>query len=721
MAAVALVCLGPSPDVTPGETADLLPADTPVHASLEALSKHFTAQSELSTLVIGFERSSAILSPEDLKVVESVAAASLRDNGGKIDPDLISGILHTPAAFDLAGQANPLISSDGHAALAVISLPCSYITKPAARAARHVQEVALQFQPPPGLKIFVTGSAGYGYDYGVATQKSHDKTVVVTVIAVICILLAGYGSPLVAAVLLGGVGLTSVVVMRLLLVLEQVGLHSGMAEQIFTFVLLFGAGIDYSLLVVSRYREFLDQELPAAEALERGLAASISSIVASAGMTLTGLAMLCLARFSVFKNSGPAVMLAIFFAALSAITLVPALLKLVGGEIFWPRYRRGHHALPAPMRFWTWTAHHVTARPKAVMLITAALLAIPAFRGLHVPWNYDALLSLKPQYPARQGTEMIARHWPTGEVAPVTVVAVSDLPKKPGDWADLSQDLVDQLRPFGAVGDIRSLVTPLGFRLNDAQSLAVKLLAAGKINSRYLSGDQQAARLDIVLNVMPLSRPALAAVEQIKAVCRQTAQRRGGHFQILVGGLTAEMLDVRSITRLDFRHVALLAIIAIAVVVTAVLQDVILAVFIVGATALSYLTTLGLTFWFFTLLGSDGIEWKVQMLLFVVLVAVGQDYSIFFTLRYAQESRTMPSKEAVEKALIHTGPVISSCGLIMAATLGSIAAGDVTVLVQLGFAFALGMLMDTFIVRPLLLPSFILMTGRKLTRAARFA
>jgi len=178
------------------------------------------------------------------------------------------------------------------------------------------------------------------------------------------------------------------------------------------------------------------------------------------------------------------------------------------------------------------------------------------------------------------------------------------------------------------------------------------------------------------------------------------------------------MIDLRDITQQDFRHVAAMALLAILLVVSLVLRDFPVAVFILAATALSYFTTLGLTCWVFECFGVQGLEWKVQMLLFIVLIAVGQDYSIFFAVRLAQEARTLPCREATKRAIIFTGPVISSCGLIMAATLGSVMAGDVTVLVQLGFAFALGMLIDTFIVRPLLLPSLIVLSGRTLQRAA---
>jgi RND superfamily putative drug exporter len=173
------------------------------------------------------------------------------------------------------------------------------------------------------------------------------------------------------------------------------------------------------------------------------------------------------------------------------------------------------------------------------------------------------------------------------------------------------------------------------------------------------------------------------------------------------------MIDIRDVTHRDFIRIAMLALTVILLVVIAALRDVPLAIFILGATLLSYFTTLGLTLWTFEMLGAHQLEWKVQMMLFIVLVAVGQDYSIFFAIRYEQESRRLPRKEAVQRALIFTGPVISSCGLIMAATLGSVMAGDIKLLVQLGFAFALGMLVDTFIVRPLLLPAFIVASGRR--------
>jgi RND superfamily putative drug exporter len=244
------------------------------------------------------------------------------------------------------------------------------------------------------------------------------------------------------------------------------------------------------------------------------------------------------------------------------------------------------------------------------------------------------------------------------------------------------------------------------------------LLAPDQVRAEFISPDHQAMRLSVVLKISPLTRAAMNDAPAIAQAARDAAAAAHLDASIQLTGATAEVIDLRDTTHLDFWRIAVLSLLAILIVVWAILRDLLIAIFILAATVLSYLTTLGLTYWVFQSLGSHGLEWKVQMLLFIVLVAVGQDYSIFLALRLAQEARGLPCRQAMHRAVIFTGPVISSCGLIMAATLGSVMAGDVQLLVQLGFAFALGMLIDTFIVRPLLLPSLIVLTGRTLQGAA---
>ena len=712
-----------------GETTDLLPIDTPVHIGLEAMARHFGDKAGLSNADIVFERAAGGLTDQDLAAVEQIAVQLRQSRLGEgLDDELRDISVRTPAALVLAGKSNPLVSQDGHAALISISLPYNFITKHAARAVKHFQDVLAAASLPPGLKAAVTGSAGYGYDYAVATERSHQKTMIVTIVSVILILLIIYRAPISAMIPLVCISMAAGIVMSLLTVLERYGLHSGTAERIFTFVLLYGAGIDYSLLFVSRFREFLNEGRPSTKAMVMALNASVVAIFSSTTMTLAGLAMLCFARFSVFRHAGPAVCLALVVAALAAATLVPAMIAIVGTRVFWPwRSARSpgmtgsSTARASGFGIWTWLADRVVARPGMTLVITLAALVLPAIRGSHIDWNYDALYSLKPTYQARRGTEMAQRHWPIGETAPVTLLVLTPEPQTLAAWQAQCAEISRAVQQVSEVNNVRSLVEPLGSRVGSIENAAIMLFAGERLQAEYLSADRCAMRLAVVLKLPPLGRAAMENVTAIRSATVTALSNAGVTAMVHVTGSTAEMTDIRAITQADFRKVAVLAMVAIVLMVFLVLRDVWMSLFIVGATVLSYVTTVGLTYWVFGLRGSSGLEWKVQMLLFIVLVAVGQDYSIFFAVRFAQEARRLPCAAATRRALVFTGPVISSCGLIMAATMGSIMAGDVQALLQLGFALALGMLIDTFLIRPLLLPAFIVLTRRTLQRTAAFA
>jgi RND superfamily putative drug exporter len=219
-------------------------------------------------------------------------------------------------------------------------------------------------------------------------------------------------------------------------------------------------------------------------------------------------------------------------------------------------------------------------------------------------------------------------------------------------------------------------------------------------------------RLSVILDQTGFS---LAAMDSLKRLQRtvEGRSRRIGRTDVYLTGATAEMADIKAVTQGDFHRVALLALAVIFLMVVALLRDVWLSAFMVASTVLSYFATLGIAYWVFAgLLGQEGLDWKVEVFLFVVMVAVGVDYSIFLASRLSQEARRLPVRMATCRAIIHTGPVISSCGLIMAATLGSLMAGDLQLLRQLGLALAMGMLIDTFLVRPVLLPAFVVLSGR---------
>jgi RND superfamily putative drug exporter len=720
IAATALLVTLVSPTDPSAEPVSFLPPQSPQRQAVEALDRYFPNRAGLSQAVVVFERPDAPLNAEDLAALETLGervrrspAAELREAGVRTPAQL--ALPANPVTGKPLGR-NPMVSEDGRATLAKIELPANYLTLRATRAAERIRDYTGELRLPAGLRAAVTGSAGFGLDYSIAVRRSHERTVYVTLFAVVAILLLVFRAPLAAMVPVAAVSLTAGAVLSLLAFFQRFGLHAGSAERIFVFVLLYGAGIDYSLLFLSRYREFLASGADGAAAVSRGLDAAFPAILAAACTNIAGLLVLRVADFGVFRTTGPAAALSLGMALLAGVTLVPALTAIVGPRLFWPRRTLDIGLLPASARsrgprLWPWVAGKVIARPALVMTVTLAALALPAFRGTHVTWVYDALASLKPSYEAIQGIDIVKRHWPIGEVAPVSVLVTSPAPRSPQQWAEASRRLTDTFQSLPDVSDVRSLSAPLGKSVGPLADLLIAAAAGRQIQQEYLAGNADALRLTVVLGSPPYAPASMAVLPVLRKAAEEEASRLGGRAYL--AGATAEILDLRDVTLRDFRIVAAFSLAAIFLIILVLLRDPLLVAFMVASTLLTYFATLGVCCWVFgQWLGQAGLDWKIEVMLFVVLVAVGQDYNIFLAARLSEEGWSRPTKLAVREALVHTGPVISSCGVIMAATLGSLMAGDLGMLVQLGFAFALGMILDTFVVRPLLLPTFAVLTGR---------
>ena len=749
------------PDPAAAERPSFLPAYADSRRAVEALSRSFPRHCGLSEAVIVFERATEALTPADFDFIEGVADEVGRAEPSRAGPRRPTGTtVRSPRSVAMPGLPNPLVSpaaGRGQAAIVSVRIPSDFITLRATRVVDRIREVLSRDTRPAGLAVAVTGSASFGRDYAAAAERSHRRTLRVTLAAVVLILLVVYRAPLAAMVPLGAISLAAAAAMQILALAGRAGLHTGTAERIFVFVLLYGAGIDYSLLLMSRYREYLQVGRPNKRAAPAALSATLSAILASAGTDTLGLLMLSIADFGIFRSTGPAVAIALLTALLAAITLVPALVGILGPGIFWPGRRPVDPANPAGglgigwRRFWPAVARMVTARPALVLLVAILVLLLPAARGIRFTRVYDALASTKGASAgdvggAAEGMAMAKRHWSAGEVAPVSVLLVAPEAMTQEQWQELARRTAGEIRRLPGISDVRSLDSPLGEAtpawlsavLQGAPApppqtapatwpaLLARLLPAAirppaalaeqarrRVFQEYVSRSREAMRMIVTLQAEALSNEALDAVRRIDLAARSAILATGSNLAVHVAGATAEMIDIRQITRRDFYRVAFLVLLVIFLLVFALLRDAILAAFMVASTCLSYLATLGITCAVFVGLGDQaGLDWKVEVFLFVVMVAVGQDYNIFLAARLAQEARSYPVLEAVHKAVVHTGPVISSCGLIMAATLGSLAAGELQLMTELGFALALGMLIDTFVVRPLLLPAFAALTRR---------
>jgi len=752
-ATACVVVLTPSEAPSGDESATYLPDYTAYSRAIRAMGESFPDRGGLCEAVVVFERAGGSLAPADLRAVEDVAER-IRHEAADQDGPLAGVHVRSPGSIPLA--PNPLISAPsrgGQAALVSVGIGMNFITSRAELAVREVRRIVRRADLPDGLTASVTGSGGFGYDYVQATRRSQERSLWVTLAAVVVILLVVYRAPVASMIPLGAISVAVFIVMRLL----NTGLlEAGIAQRTFVVVLIYGAGIDYSLLLISRYREFLDSGAPPPVAIAAAQDATAGAILASAGTDAAGLFMLTFADFSISGTTGPTVSMGLVVALVSVVTLVPALIGVIGPRMFWPGRQMGQ---VGSRRLWPAVARVVTARPGLVMVITLVALAVPAGWGAGQEWVYDTLAGVEEEFEdgvgnARAGLEAARRHWPVGQIAPTTVLLRSSEPLDEETWRDISARVGAAVLQVDGVRDVRSLSSLLGLArgkpLGSAPDTSpgsdvtgeppagggwfgrtiaslLKRMGAGKLapddwfrriaRREYISADGRAMRLVVVQEHPALALEAMQTVHAVSAAARSRVRGEPA-LEVHVTGITAELLDVRDVTQRDFHRVALLALGVIFVLVLVLLRDVILVAFMVLATVLSYLATLGISYWVFVVLaGEPGLDWKVQVFLFVVMIAVGVDYNIFLASRLRQEARSLAPGEATRRAIVRTGPVISSCGVIMAATLGSLMSGELTLFVQLGFALSLGMLIDTFVVRPLMVPAFALLTGR----TARFA
>ncbi len=734
IAMAGLLLLVPPADPAASLTRDLLPADSPYYRALDEYAERFDDKSGKSEIVVVLERSDASLTPRDLLDAEEVGRRLIKPLAGQ-DPSLLRHTtIRTPKSLEVMGSRNPLISADRKAAMVCLFLPHKDTSGDAVHMVDRVHAVVDAYPFAAGLQTAITGSAGFCRDYLLAHERSHDKTLSVTVVAIIIVLLLVYRAPLAAAIPLAAIGILTAITTKLTILGQGLGLSTGTAERLFMLLLLFGAGVDYSLLFISRYREYLGTDRSAKEAFILSLNTSLGAIVASAATTAAGLGTLCLARFGVFRDVGPAIVLALLAAGFASVSLVPAMVAIVGPKLFWPRRNppvpplaRGREggwaeALRQDKR-WELLAGFVTSRPALVLSLTVAVLAAPAVQAVALRWSYDAHSSLPARYSASRGMDIVRRHWSVGEISQARVLVASPSSQPLERWISTSAKIVSGLRGTAGLSDVRGLTAPLGFRESGLANFSALVLGGGQVESQFISPDRRATWFSATLENPVQSPEAMACIDRIRSATEQTLADAGFPAQVHLSGATVETMDLRDVTQSDFRRVAILSLSVILLIVAALLRDVLLSLYMVAATVAGYLATLGVTYWVFCLLGSSGLDWEVQVFLFIVMVAVGQDYNLFFAVRMAQEAETGSETETAAqaaRALVHTGRVISSCGLIMAATLGSMVVGEIKMLQQLGFALGLGMLIDTFVVRPLLLPTFILLTRRTVSKAVRF-
>jgi putative drug exporter of the RND superfamily len=589
-------------------------------------------------------------------------------------PDLLACGQTDP--LDLSPGRSLLLSGDGSIALA--SVLTSDDSTPTAEAA--VEAIRAVVPPPAGdatgLRAYVTGEAGFEADRSAAVEGIDETLLLVTVAVLLVLLLAIYRSPLVALVPLLVVGLAYVVAAGVTYGFVAAGATtiSGQTSAIL-IVLMFGAGTDYCLLIVARYRDELRRTADVHEAMTRAAERTGPAILSAGAIVVVAMLALALADFNATREMGPILALGVAVMVAAGLTLLPAILAALGRRSFWPAVPRPAPE-PAPASgLWSSVARFVGRRPALTAATVAAVLLAGALGNLggREPLDFSEAFRDPPESVA--GQQLIRDRFIPGRAAPVQVVT-----------------------DFGSSGAVTSALS----QGNETPVEEMYLMAR--------SVDSRLALSDAYLGIDPFSDAATDAVPEL----RRTARAAVPGERVLLGGEVAEAYDTDRALARDTWLIVPVTLGLILVILAVLLRAVVMPLYVVGTVILSFGFALGASSLVFThLLGQPASDPSLPLFAFVFLVALGVDYNVFLLARIREERRRAGTAGAVTAALARTGGVITSAGLVLAATFGVLMALEIEALFQVGFVVALGLLADTFLVRALLVPAGAILLGER--------
>ena len=713
----AAVCAWRTGDVPPGEIGSFLPPDSNYNRAVALAGEAFPNLPSRGYIALITERKSG-LTKEDIAWLDQVAS-----EGARTHQDITKGIYLSPAVFFLEQR---LINHNRRAAIALINLSCNYITPGAIEVVESVERIAAKNRPE-GLTVEITGPGGIGRDYTLASKQALHNTTYVTIAAVLIILILVYRSPVGALVPLVAIGASVYLAFVLLTFLATRGWPVSNFERVFAVVLLFGAGVDYALFWIARYREELVGQLDFAAAARTATCRSSPAILASAATTICGLSTLMAADLVPFKNAGHLLAPVLVISLLAALTLTPAIARVLGRSLLWP-LRTDAVATLGQRYFWPTLATVVTRRPRAVLIGGLIVLGTAGAAALRFEAHFASLSQLPSGSSSQRGYEIAQSNFRHGQLYPNTLSLLFDRKPDHDQFDAISRELTERILKIPNVNSILSLTSPHGQSPRDPDETLLRRAVTDwldgldpsgipQIRAQYVSQERPVLRFDVFIDKAPFTRDAMDIVDRVRQQAEQLATDSktgtGLSFQVMLTGFTPYIIGVRDVADTDQIRVMLLATAVIGIIVLVLVRDLPLTLFMVLATWLTCGTALTIGHLFFVhVMDGPGLDYKVRLIVFVIVMAVGQDYNIFLVTRLMQESPQIPPTEAAHRAIVRTGSVISSCGLIMAATLGSLWAGGLSLLQELGFTLAVGVLIDTFFVRPLLIPSFFLATGR---------
>jgi putative drug exporter of the RND superfamily len=651
-------------NVTNNTNAAALPASAPstrvITLELEQASRQGPGQPQTDNAFVVFARSKG-LTASDMTAITWARAAVGRLAGQ------VSG-LGTPGPVQR--------SADGQAALftANITAPANNQASADTAAVQAIRAAVggAASRAGDGLQVAVTGSAAVKADTGSPTQTLLELTALVIVALVFFVV---YRSPLLWFFpLLGAVAAIQV---------AQAGAH-GLANAGLTvsplsssilIVLVFGAASDYALLLIHRYREELCRHAATEDAMAAALRRTLPTLLASSGTVTTAMICLLAAQSASLHGLGPVGAVGIVSALLAQTTFLPALLLVLGPAAFWPRTPRAGQAGGGESRLWSAIGTRVARHPARVALVTVVLLGVACVGLAALRIDNSDIGQVKGDPGSVVGAQLVDDHFPAGLLAPVAILAPPSQAPAAAAVARATPD-VAAVQPASPVEGYTTY--------------------------------------SVIMSVPPYGASGQAVIVHL----RQRLDRDAPGS--LVGGDPAVQYDIIQASGHDARVLIPLLLVVILIVVALLLRAIIAPLVLVATTALSFAASFGLSNLLWRhVLGYSGIESQVPVFIFIFLVALGVDYNIFLAARIREEARHLGIRQGTLRGLTVTGGVITAAGVVLAGTFAALILEPTVYLTEVGTAVAIGVLLDTLLVRTVLVPAALLTIGERVWWPAR--
>lgn len=653
-----------------------LPDDAAAIIAEQKLEEHFPKDGGLPLFSV-LHKADGLTEAEIIEFTKALSSIETMTDYGEI--------AMPPIADIDVNHLNAFLAEDNKTFFIPLTLPEDMESKDL-----HELMETMKDQVASGVKSDVelswTGPAAIAADAVELFSRADVVLLLSTIGIILVLLLVIYRAPLLTLIPLVGAAIVYAVVDRVIGLTASAGWFTVESQALSIMsVLLFAVITDYSLLIFSRYREELKVHESAHEAMRETMKHVKEPIFFSGSTIVLGVATLFFAVYAPYRNFAPAFVIAAATMLIAGLTLLPALFAVVGRKAFWPVIPKYGEETKEKTTIWGKIAKVVTNRPVLFMVPITLLLLLGTWNVTNMKPSYDLIESFPEDLSSRVGYERLSDSFSPGSLAPGTLVITSNESLD----NDALQEVIEKIEATKGVEEVSTGGNPL-------------------------SEDGKSAKLSITFEGNPYDVKAFDTVLELRAESPAMFKEAGlENTDLFIAGESAKNTDLRDIDKRDTTLVMVLMTVLITIMLGLQTRSIIAPIYMMGTILLSYGATLGLSLVLFDLfLGLESVSYRIPLYSFVFLIALGVDYSIMLIARIREEMKDMPFEDAVRQGLEKTGGVISSAGLILAATFLVLATMPLYELKLFGMIMALGILIDTFIVRPLLIPAILIKLGK---------